>query len=183
VNGDDRRNADDAFCITGESIREDMIALDRGNWLKMPAVELSAASARDLASAMPGSATGLDRHEWWKHGTCSGLTAEKYFATAIALLREVERGSLGRLLTDQAGGTVARKRLLGAFEADLGQGTGRTLVLDCTRDGDETALMEVRIRVKREAVTKGLIADNLAVPAKATRGDCAAEIAIPGWDR
>jgi ribonuclease T2 len=183
VNGDGKRNAGDAFCITGDSNRDAIVALDSGNWLKMPPVKLSAASTSDLRAAMPGTATGLDRHEWWKHGTCSGLTAEDYFATAIVLLREVERGSLGRLLEDQAGGSIARKRLLGAFEADFGGGTARALVLDCIGDGDETALMEIRIRLKRDPVTEGLTADDLAVPVRAARGDCASEISIPGWTR
>jgi ribonuclease T2 len=181
VNGDGKRNAGDAFCIAGDTDRNAMIALDSGNWRKMPPVKLSQAGARDLASAMPGSTIGLDRHEWWKHGTCSGLTAEKYFASAIGLLREVERGSLGRLLVDQAGGTAARKRLLGAFEADFGHGTGRALVLDCTREDGGTALMEIRIRLKRSGIAQGLTADSLAIPGKVARGDCAAEVLIPAW--
>jgi ribonuclease T2 len=178
VNGYGKRNAGDAFCSPD---RNAMVELDRGNWLKMPPIELSEAGTGDLRAAMPGTATGLDRHEWWKHGTCSGLIAADYFAAAIALLREVERGSLGRLLVDEAGGTVARKRLLGAFEADFGYGTSRALVLDCTRDGDEAVLTEIRIRLKRATVAQGLTADNLAIPPKAPRGDCGAEVEIPDW--
>jgi ribonuclease T2 len=183
VNGDGKRNTDDDFCVTGENNRKAMLALDTGNWLKLPPVKLSEASTSDLQAAMPGSATGLDRHEWWKHGTCSGLAAEDYFATAIVLLREVERSRLGRLLMDQAGGTLARKRLLEAFESDFGRGSARALLLDCAKDGDATALMEIRIRLKRDAVTEGLTADNLAIPKKAARGDCAAAVSIHGWMR
>jgi ribonuclease T2 len=177
VNGDGKRNAGDDFCISGENNRKSVIALDGGNWLKLPPVKLSVASGHDLERAMPGTATGLDRHEWWKHGTCSSLAADEYFATAIALLREVERSSLARLIVDHAGETVERKQVLDAFEADFGKNSARALNLDCA-DG---ALQEVRIRLKRATVTQGLTAETLAVPQQSPHGDCKGRIHIPSW--
>jgi ribonuclease T2 len=177
VNGDGKRNGDDDFCVSGADNRTAMMALDTGNWLKLPPVKLSEASSSDLTAAMPGATAGLDRHEWWKHGTCSALEADEYFAIAIALLREVERGSLARLIVDQAGAAVERKKMLDAFERDFGPKSARALLLDC-KDG---ALQEIRIRLKRAKVTEGLIAETLAIPAKPARGDCAAEIRIPEW--
>jgi ribonuclease I len=92
----------------------------------------------------------------------------------------VERGTLARLLVDQAGGTVERRKLLDAFAQDFGKDATRALVLDCARrDGDETALAEIRLRLKRSSVTQGLTAESLAIPAKPARGDCAAEVQIP----
>lgn len=186
VNGDGRRNADDSFCLSGASNRKAMMALDAGSgkggdWLKLPPVKLSEASSGDLALAMPGTVAGLDRHEWWKHGTCSGLEAEDYFATAIVLLREVERGSLARAIVAAAGGKLERRALLDAFEADFGADAARALALDCAKSGGDTALQEIRIRLKRAGIAQGLTAAALAVPAKAARGDCAAEIRIPAW--
>jgi ribonuclease T2 len=177
VNGDGKRNAGDDFCIPGEDNRNSMLALDKGDWLKLPPVKLSEASSSDLAVAMPGTATGLDRHEWWKHGTCSSLKPDDYFAIAIALMRQVERGSLARLIVDQAGQTVERKKVLDAFEADFGPKSARALSLDC----DNGALQEIRIRLKRATVTEGLTAETLAMPAKTPRGDCAADVLIPRW--
>jgi ribonuclease T2 len=176
VNGDGKRNGGDAFCIAGENDRKAMVALDTGNWLKMPPVKLSKASSNDLEAAMPGTVAGLDRHEWWKHGTCSALEANDYFAIAVALLREVERGALARLMVDSAGGTVARQKLLDAFEQDFGPKSARALALDC-KDGN---LQEIRIRLKRPSIAQGLTAETLAIPAKPPRGDCAAKIAIAG---
>jgi ribonuclease T2 len=176
-NGDGKRNAGDDFCIPGDDNRNSMMALDKGNWLKLPPMKLSQASSNDLAAAMPGTATGLDRHEWWKHGTCSKLPPDEYFAIAVALLREVERGSLARLVIDHAGATVQRKQLLDAFEHDFGPKSAKALLLDCKDD----ALQEIRIRLKRANVIQGLTAETLAIPAKPARGDCAAEIQVPGW--
>ncbi|GAB2179424.1 ribonuclease T2 family protein [Dongia sp. agr-C8] len=183
TNGDGKRNAEDAFCIANAGNRKSMMALDGGNWLKMPPVKLSQASSDDLARAMPGIVVGLDRHEWWKHGTCSGLAPEDYFATAIVLLREVERGGLARLLGAQAGRIVARKELLEAFEIDFGRGSARALMLDCAKSEGASALQEIRIRLKRSEVTAGLTAASLAIPAIPARGDCAADVLIPAWPR
>jgi len=178
VNGDGKRNADDDFCILN---RKEIMALDSGNWLKLPPVQLSEASSSDLKGAMPGIAAGLERHEWWKHGTCSELTAEDYFATAIVLMRQVERGALARLLVDHAGGKLERRELLEAFAQDFGKDATRALVLDCTKNGGDTALTEIRLRLKRSAITQGLTAESLAIPAKPARGDCAADVLVEGW--
>jgi ribonuclease T2 len=183
VNSDGKRNAGDDFCVSGANDRQSMIALDGGNWLKLPPVKLSGASSNDLELAMPGMAVGLDRHEWWKHGTCSDLKAEDYFATAIVLLREVERGSLADLLVAQAGGTLTRKQLLDAFESDFGKGTAKALTLDCFKNDGATALQEIRIALKRSGIAQGLTADSLAIPAKPARGDCAAAVLVPAWPR
>jgi ribonuclease T2 len=183
VNRDGKRNAEDDFCVSGAANRKAIIALDSGSWLKLPPVKLSEASSSDLEGAMPGTAAGLERHEWWKHGTCSDLAAEDYFATAIVLMRQVERGSLARLLVDQAGGTLDRRKLLEAFALDFGRGAARALILDCSKNGGETALTEIRLRLKRSSITQGLTAESLAIPAKPARGDCAAEVLVPAWPR
>ena len=178
VNADGARNAADDFCLAGANNRNAMLTLDRqGNWLKLPAVKLSPATNGDLEAAMPGTVAGLERHEWWKHGTCSGLGADDYFAIAIALMRETERGALAQLIVARAGSTVQRKELLAAFEQDFGAKTARALGLDCDRSG--AALNEIRIRLKRATIAQGLTAATLAIPSKAPRSDCAAEIQIP----
>jgi ribonuclease T2 len=181
-NGDGKRNGEDDFCVSGDFNRKIIVRQDSGNWLTLPPVGLPLFDSYVLEEAMPGTVVGLDRHEWWKHGTCSGLGAENYFATSVALLRDVERSSLARLLTDKAGATIKRRLLLDAFEDDFGRGSARALALDCSK-GDEgaSALMEIRIRLKRGAVTRPLTADSLAIPAKPMRGDCATEVRIPGW--
>jgi ribonuclease T2 len=184
TNGDGRQNADDAYCLPGESGRKSILELEAfagkdGDWRKLPEVTLSAASRSDLAGVMPGVQVGLERHEWWKHGTCSGLQPDDYFATAILLLRQAERGALAHLVTGQAGKIVDRNALLKAFAQDFGPQSTRALTLDCARIGAASALMEIRIRVKRDSIAQGLNADGLAIPEKAPKGDCAAKILIP----
>ena len=54
---------------------------------------------------MPGVSAGLERHEWRKHGTCSGLSAEAYFASALDLT-ERAAGALAPGLRAAAGRSV-----------------------------------------------------------------------------
>ena len=52
-------------------------------------------SRQHLAEVMPGIADCLDRYEWAKHGTCSGMGADAYFSRAIELVNRANR-ALGR---------------------------------------------------------------------------------------
>jgi ribonuclease T2 len=181
INGDGKRDDADDTCLSGEG-RNAILLIEKGGaagWSKLPPVELSNASRSDLAGVMPGVAAGLDRHEWWKHGTCSGLKPEDYFATAVLLVRQVERGQLAKLLAEKAGADLERNALLAAFAADFGKDAARALVLDCAKSDDGSALVELRIRLQRATVTQGLNADSLAIPEKSAKGDCAATVHIP----
>ncbi|MES1150606.1 MAG: hypothetical protein ABUL54_01830, partial [Dongia sp.] len=143
-NGDGKRDDADDTCLS-EDGRNAILAIEKGGaagWPKLPPVALSEASRGDLAGVMPGAAGGLDRHEWWKHGTCSGLKPEDYFATAVLLVRQVERGALAKLLAERAGGDLERNALLDAFAADFGKDAARALTLDCAKSDAGSALVE-----------------------------------------
>jgi ribonuclease T2 len=179
-NADGKRNDADDTCVPGHG-RDAILGIERGGagaWPKLPPVDLSAASRNDLAGVMPGVAAGLDRHEWWKHGTCSGLEPNDYFATAVLLVRQVERGQLAKLLTAKAGAEVERNALLDAFAADFGKDAARALTLDCTKSAEGSALVEIRIRLQREKVIQGLNPESLALPEKPAKGDCGTTIRI-----
>jgi ribonuclease T2 len=51
------------------------------------ALRLSDAVKTDLARYMPGG-PDLEQHEWSRHGTCSGLSPDDYFAAAVGLARQ-----------------------------------------------------------------------------------------------
>jgi ribonuclease T2 len=181
INGDGKRNDADDTCVAGNG-RAAIIDIEKSGaagWAKLPPIDLAAGSRSDLALVMPGVAASLDRHEWWKHGTCSDLTPDDYFATAVLLVRQVERGQLAKLLTAKAGTDVGRNALLDAFATDFGKDAGRALTLDCVKSAEGSALTEIRIRLKRETVTQGLNPATLAIPDKPAKGDCAATIRIP----
>ena len=116
-------------------------------WCRLPEPALSEATRAELAEAMPGATSCLDRHEWTKHGTCSGMTADDYFARASALVSAVSKTAFGRYLSASAGRTVELEGALAAFEADFGPGSRDKLSLRCAQAGGKTALIEARLRL------------------------------------
>src|SRR5690349_6185157 len=95
---------------------------ETGDWCALPAPGIDQATESALAEAMPGSRSCLDRHEWIKHGTCSGLGGDAYFDMALHLLREMEATQLANLLRANIGREISRRDLLQAWERDFGAG-------------------------------------------------------------
>ena len=124
-------------------------ALDRPpTWCRLPEPAVSAATRVDLNTAMPGATSCLDRHEWSKHGTCSGMTADDYFAYASALVQQVAATGFGRYLTANAGKTVDASEVVAAFERSFGASSGTKLTLNCTDVRGTQALLEVRLHLQ-----------------------------------
>ncbi|HEV8391641.1 MAG TPA: ribonuclease T2 [Dongiaceae bacterium] len=149
--------------------------MDRRNrWCELPELELSAKTRADLAAAMPGTRSCLDRHEWTEHGTCAGVDAEGYFATTLRLAAAVQRSALGDLLAANTGHELPRQRLIEAFEASFGPGAGKALTLLCAK----RLLMEIRITLEPSAMAGELGAEDLRPTAGGTAGSCPATILI-----
>lgn len=100
----------------------------------------------DLQRYMPGG-PGLERYQWRKHGTCSGLSPEAYFAAIVDLARKAnetigaamqEHGMLGQQarITDLVSAVAARDPALAP-----------AIVVDCRqpRGGGEALVEEIRI--------------------------------------
>ena len=87
-----------------------------GGMCSLSEVSLPPALTVRLDAAMPGRADCLDRHEWVKHGSCSGLSVADYFEQSVQLTERANR-ALGVALADHAGREVA----LDALRATLRQ--------------------------------------------------------------
>ncbi|MDE2143923.1 MAG: hypothetical protein KGJ84_16055 [Elusimicrobia bacterium] len=125
-------------------------SLDKGStWCRMPDIGLSGATLSRLTTAMPGTASCLQNHEWYKHGSCSGYTPDEYFTRAAALVEQVATTSFGRFLTSHVGQTVNASDLLDSWESDFGAGTRRYVSLSCTKGGGGSLLLDVRLHLAR----------------------------------
>jgi ribonuclease T2 len=113
-----------------------------------------------LRRVMPGIADGLERHEWSKHGVCSGLGPEGYFRRVVALAEAANR-TIGTVMREQGffGRPMAVTALLAAVEAknpDLAD----ALVVNCrfsrqTHGGARSRAYvdEIRIVIAKELPT------------------------------
>ncbi len=68
-----------------------------GAFCRLPAIRLPADTRARLERAMPAAADCLDRHEWAKHGSCSGMREADYFAESAALVERLNRALGGEL--------------------------------------------------------------------------------------
>jgi ribonuclease T2 len=104
---------------------------------------------------MPGTADCLERYEWWKHGSCSGLDADVYFGQAIELVARANR-ALGRALAAASGSEIPLAQLRASLSRTDPQLTEAT-VFDCQtpRGGGRPMLSEIRMYFERDPASGG----------------------------
>ncbi len=100
-------------------------------WDQLPAPDLAPATRAALAAVMPGTQSGLERHEWIKHGTCFGTSADAYFARAAGLVNAINRSAVDALVGRDAGGQLSAAALRTAFDAAFGAGAGARVQMKC----------------------------------------------------
>jgi ribonuclease T2 len=174
-NGDGRLDAEDDYCL--EAARARLMALDRRDWTQLPPVSLSADLRQRLGDVMPGIVSQLERHQWVKHGSCSGLGAERYFAAAVTLSEDVRNSQFAKTIEAQAGQDASRRDLLQAFAAEFGKGTERALQLLCRKDAGAATLTEIRLRLTATAIEEPLSRDSFDM-ARVAKGSCPARFSI-----
>ena len=106
-----------------------------------------------LRRVMPGGA-GLARHEWERHGTCSGLSPEAYFTTLVRLAQSAD-GSVGAVLRDDGllGHTVRITDLL-ARVAARDPALAQAIVVSCRfarspGGGGQALIEEIRVPLSK----------------------------------
>jgi ribonuclease I len=97
----------------------------------------------------------LDRHEWIKHGTRSGLSSEDYYRLSLDLAAIFTDTELARYVADHVGHRAKRRELLLAFERDFGPGSRRHLQLRCSRINGLDMLTEVHVYLRRDRLKMG----------------------------
>ncbi|KTC99843.1 ribonuclease T2 family protein [Legionella erythra] len=105
----------------------------QANHCDYPIVNLSDDVADSLRVLMPSYAFGscLERHEWYKHGSCQILSADAYFSLAMRLTREADRSPLGNYLHEHLGKTVTRNELEDQVRLAFGSEAAKKVYLGC----------------------------------------------------
>lgn len=110
----------------------------------MPPLELSDGVRKSLQTTMAGAAT-LAPHEWYAHGTCSGVTADRYFSDAAALTIAV-RKVLDPVFEDAKGERLTLGTVRHRIDEEFGAGAGGRIGLTCRKvTGDSAVVVDVRL--------------------------------------
>jgi len=159
----------DAFC----GVSPQAHALDRpGGWCRLPPTALSQRTVAELDRVMPGRRACLDRHEWLRHGTCSGLSADDYFNRATMLAVVVENLAVARTITGRAGSAVTLEELAGAVKRDFGSGSPAAFSFVCGDRNGAPYLLEMRISLTTDGVKSFPAGAALRVPAYPAAHGC-----------
>lgn len=138
---------DNEYCGVSE---RDIWASRDGRWRDLPQLDLSIAQRRDLDMVMPGSQSGLDRHEWTKHGTCYGTDQRDYIGDSLDLMLALNASPVAELFVGNIGRRLTLAEVRTAFDASFGPGAGERVAMDCVEDGNRTLISELRIALTGE---------------------------------
>ena len=95
----------------------------------MPSVDM-ADDVRDTLRSMMSDASIMAPHEWYAHGTCSGLTPDAFFSDASALTDQA-REVLDPIFTEAEGGRLQLSDVQDKFDQVYGAGAGDRIRLSC----------------------------------------------------
>jgi ribonuclease T2 len=172
-NGDSKHAYGD--CGVGSDIQQNDHG---GSWCKMPALGLTDATLSVLTPVMPGVASCLQNHEWYKHGSCSGLAPDDFFTQAAGLAAHVADTGLGRFLTAHVGQNVSPDDLFSAFETDFGAGSRSSVTLSCTNVGGTEMLSEIHLSLSPKLLAPAELGAMLVPANGAGPGNCPASFLL-----
>jgi ribonuclease T2 len=102
-------------------------------------------------------------HEWYAHGSCSGVTPPEYFDISTTLADQAN-AVLNPLFVKSVGQRVTSRSVRQAFDVRFGSGAGQRVSLTCRGSSDGAVVYEVRLSLP--AVTdlrgSGSLGDALA---------------------
>ena len=108
--------------------------LDRQHrWRALPSIDYPPTLRKLLKRYFPGYLSGLDRHEWIKHGTCYSQSPRRYFHDALNLTAEVDLSLIGDYLRANIGQRVRLRDLRRLFARSFGAKNGSKLTMKCRR--------------------------------------------------
>jgi ribonuclease T2 len=110
----------------------------------MPSVDIGD-DVRNTLQSMMSDASTLASHEWYAHGTCSGVTPDVFFSDATALTGEA-RNVLDPMFAEAQGGRIALSAVRDKFDADFGAGAGERVRLSCRNvTGEGSVVYELHL--------------------------------------
>jgi ribonuclease T2 len=145
------------------------------DWSVLQPVDLDPALGAELAEIMPGVASHLDRHEWYKHGSCTHPSAEAYYRESVDLVRQAWALPSLQALGEAQGRTLSRDAVEAMLAPDFG---AYRLTVVC----EAGLLAELQLQLTRSGRSPLAIPDDLR-PGEIRFRDCPAEIVVDAPDR
>ena len=125
----------------------------------------------NLTTVMPGVDSCLENHEWYAHGTCSGMQPNDYFTLATSLADAfIQLPNFAAFISQNAGQAVSKQQIMSALAQDFGSQIESAALLLCRNDQGQAHFQEVDIDLNAQNLTSFPSASSLGT-AK-TAGNC-----------
>ncbi len=138
----------------------------KGAWNKIP-LKLPSQIEQLLLLYMPGSISGLHKHEWVKHGSCTGKSPQHYFLASISLVSQINGSKVRDFFLKNRGKRVQTYKIRQIFDKEFGKGAGKRVKFVCKKG----YLTELRLNLKGVLSTQSSLAE-LLKKARKTRLGC-----------
>ncbi len=99
-----------------------------------PMLPLFTETRQNLEQVMPSAAAGscLQRHEWYKHGTCqTAWSIDEYYDVAIELTRQFNESGIAYFISRNIGTTVTEAEFINKVDCAHGEGAHKRIELKC----------------------------------------------------
>jgi len=119
-----------AYC----NVSKKQIGMDKNKqWNRLDKLELDSTTRKNLAKLMPGYASNLHLHEWVKHGSCYGTSANDYYADALSFVTQVNESKVQQYFKQNIGRTVRLDDIRKVFDKEFGNGSGKHVTMNCKK--------------------------------------------------
>jgi ribonuclease T2 len=153
---------DNIYCCVSEQIKK----LDEPEtWLELPKLLICESTMNTLRKVMPGVQSGLQRHEWYKHGSCYDDPAEVYYLESMALLEQVNKSVVREFFVANIGKSVTCKDIRDKFDEAFGSGAGARVAIE----SDHGMVTELQLHLKGTIELNTPIGDLLKAADRANR--------------
>lgn len=98
----------------------------------------------DRLQTMLSDPSLMTTHEWYAHGTCSGVTPPEYFSVATDLAQEAIR-ILNPVFAGSPGRRISARSVRQNFDAAFGGGAGMRVALSCKKAEGGEVFYEVKL--------------------------------------
>jgi len=133
--------AENQYCGVPKEIAERARKIHEAD---MPPVQLHD-DVRNTLQSMMSDVSIMAPHEWYSHGTCSGVTPDVFFSDAAALTEQA-REILDPMFKESEGKRITLSTVRDQFNAQFGEGAGDRVALTCRNlTGEGSVIYELHV--------------------------------------
>lgn len=136
-------------------VSQSQINLDKpATWCSMANYGASSSTIGNLKYYMPGVQSCLDKHEWYKHGSCANATPDDYWNSVSSMVARLNATSFNGFIRNNIGKYVTRNQLLSAFANSFGSDSKNAVSLQCSKTNSISYLTEVWINLDQNSLNQ-----------------------------